>query len=169
MKKLMSMVMIGLAMIAGVTGCDMNKDQIKSTCQIAGTAAVYGWLANDNPTDAQKAQVIETLAVVQSSLDGVGTNTYVEVIFPLVQNYVTASPKIPAKDKPLVMMGALAVLSGIDMVFKSNPEWKADVDNVNSYVSAFIKGANSVLVLPCTDDQCAPAQMQYKVRSAIKR
>lgn len=168
MKKFIS-GMIGLALMAGLTGCDMNKDQITAVCQTAGTAAALGWISYDNPTDAQKAQVIEVLAVVQSSIAGVGTNTYVATLFPLVQDYVAKSDKIKPVDKPMVLAGCLAVLSGIDIMFNANPKWKADTDQVASYVNAFITGANSILVLPCTDDTCSPAVEHFNARAGLKR
>lgn len=170
MKKLMGLLM-GVLMLFGIsmnTGCDTKPDDVRAILNAAGVAVTYGWISFDNPTDEQKAQVTEVLAAVQSTIDGVGTNTYVEVVYPQVQAYVAASTKIKDKDKPLVLAGALALLSGIDVTFRTHPEWKADVDNVGSYVKAFITGANSILALPCTDGSCEVAVKHYKIRSTLK-
>lgn len=171
MKKVMS-VLAAVALAFGIsfnTGCDLNKDEIKVLCQTAGTVSAWAWVSQDNPTDEQKAQVTEVLTVVQSTIAGVGTNSYVDVVFPQVQKYVAESTKIKPEDKPIVLMGALTVLSGIDVTFKTHPEWKADVDNVGGYVNAFISGANSVLAIPCTDGSCEVAVKHYRIRSAIKK
>lgn len=170
MKKLMSLL-TGVLMLVGIsmnTGCDQKPDDVKAIMNVAGVAVAYGWISYDNPTDEQKSQVTEVLATVQSTIDGVGTNTYVAVVYPQVQAAVAASTKIKEKDKPLVLAGALAVLSGIDVTFKTHPEWKADVDNVGSYVKSFIAGANTILALPCTDGSCEEAVKHYKIRSTLK-
>ncbi|MEN6623115.1 MAG: hypothetical protein ABFD50_16400 [Smithella sp.] len=170
MKKLMSLLM-GVLILFGIslnTGCDKKPDDIRAIMNAAGVGVAYGWISFDNPTDEQKAQVTEVLSAVQNTIEGVGTNTYVEVIYPKVQEYVAASTKIKEKDKPLVLAGSLAMLSGIDVTFRTHPEWKADVDNVGSYVKSFISGANSILALPCTDGSCEEAVKHYKIRSTLK-
>lgn len=168
MKKMMSMV-IGLAMLAGLTGCDLNKNQIKAACQIAGSGATLGWISLESPSDAQKAQVSEVLTVVQPSIAGVGTNTYVNVIYPLAQQYVMANPKISPSEKTAILTGVLAILSGIDIMFDSYPEWKVDTTNVESYVNAFVGGANAILLLPASDAKFASAKASYKIRAGMKR
>ena len=85
MKKLTCLVMAGLIGLVGLTGCDLNKNQIKAACTVAGAGAALGWISLESPTDDQKAQVSEVLSVVQSSISGVGTNSYVDVVYPLVE------------------------------------------------------------------------------------
>ncbi len=168
MKKLISGV-IGLALMAGLTGCNLDKTQIKAACTVAGAGATLGWIALEDPTDEIKTQVSEVLTVVQSSIAGVGTNSYVAVIYPLVQQYVNSSPKITPPEKLAVLTGVLAVLSGIDIMFDSYPEWKTDTTSVESYVNAFIGGANSILLLPASDAKFASAKASYKYRADLKQ
>lgn len=181
MKKLMRLVgalAASLFVMAGITGCGttggstggstVNPEQAKAIAQAAGSLSALVWISYDNPTDAQKASVVATMDAIKSKIGIVGTNTYVEVVYPLVQAYVASSDKIPAIDKPLAMAGGLAILSGIDIMFASHPTWKTDVQNVGSYVGAFITGAETALVLPCTDGSCEVAVKQFKIRSALK-
>jgi len=168
MKKMVTAIM-ALAMAFCIAGCNLNNSQIKAACGVAGSGAALGWVALENPTDAQKTQVSDVLTVVQSAITGVGTNTYVEVIYPLAQQYVNANPKIKPSEKVAILTGVLAVLSGIDIMFDSYPEWKQDTTNVESYVNSFLGGANSILLLPASHPKFASAKANYKISAGLKQ
>lgn len=165
----MKRLMAAMAALVLVAGCSMSPDQIKALSQASGTAAAVLWMSYDNPTPAVKAEVSQTITVINDNIGIVGSNSYVAVIMPKVQEYVAASTNIPAIDKPLVIAGSLAVLGGVDLMFASNPTWKTDTQNVGQYVKSFLTGAQLALALPASDPSVVQAAKNHAVRSAIKR
>jgi hypothetical protein len=152
-----------------LAGCKMSPSEINAMSEASGVAATVIWMSYDNPSVEQKTEVSKVLGVVTENIGIVGTNSYASVFMPKVMAYVAASQDIPAIDKPLVIAGSLAVFGGIDLLFASHPEWKADTQNVGSYVKSFISGVQTALALPATDSKVMKATENYKARSALKK
>ena len=150
-----------------VVGCKITPSQIGALADASGVAATIGWMVEYNPTSTQKAEVSQVVGVISVNIGIVGTNSYVDVIFPKVQAYVAASTNLPAIDKPIILGGAQAVLGGIDLMFAAYPTWKTDTQNVGTYVKAFLNGVQTALALPATDPQVMQAAKNHAARMAI--
>lgn len=168
MKSFMTMVVAAASMVA-VAGCNPDQNTIRELAKATGTGVTIVWISYDNPTAAQKAALVDVLAKVKTAVVAVGTNGYVAVAYPVMQAYVEGNANIPAIDKPLVMAGALAVLSGIDIMFATHPDWKTGTDEAGKLAVAFIDGANVALALPASDPQVMKANEMNKARMGIKR
>ena len=168
MKSFISMVVAAASMVA-VAGCSPDQNTIKELAKATGTGVTIVWISYDNPTAAQKAALADVLAKVKTAVVTVGTNGYVNAAYPVVQAYVDSNTNIPAIDKPIVLAGSLAVLSGIDIMFATHPDWKAGTDVAGKLAVDFIDGANVALALPASDPQIIKANEMNKMRSGIKR
>ena len=68
-----------------VVGCKITPSQIGALADASGVAATIGWMVEYNPTSTQKAEVSQVVGVISVNIGIVGTNSYVDVIFPKVQ------------------------------------------------------------------------------------
>lgn len=170
MKKMMKLTAIILAVGAmmGITACTLSDSQIKLAANLAGQGAALAWQSFDHPTTTQKVAVVEILTEIRSNIGIVGTNKYVDVMYPIAQKYIADSTKIPAADKTLVSAGVLGVLSGVDMMFASHPEWKADVQKASGYVGSFIDGAVSGLKMPDSSEEIKAVNKHAAIRVQMK-
>ena len=149
-----------MALLVGIAGCGtFSNEKIKVTSQAAGTLSALTWISYDNPTMSQKISVVETLNVVQEGIELVTTNSYTETVYPQALAYIAATDKIKINDKPLAIAGTLAMLTGLDLMLDSNPEWKINTEKAVICSTAFIGGSKAVLatvIVPEPDTPTPP-------------
>jgi len=167
MKKTITTVGICVALIASlfVTGC--TDEQAKVISQNAGLAAAVTWIAYDNPNGATKEMVSQALGIIRENVDKVGdSETYMEVILPMLEEWAR-SDSVPDQYEPLVLAGSMAALSGIDLLFAVNPNWKVKKSLGVAIVNSFILGAKMGLGLDDTDPLIVEAQRLHVQRSRV--
>jgi hypothetical protein len=161
-KLIVAMVVL---IIGVVTGCRITPETAKVISQNAGLASAVTWIAYDNPNIETKSGVVEVLGVIETGVTNVQSGkTYSEVIYPIVSGYVSITTNIPSQYKPMVLVGSIATLNGIDLLFAMHPEWRTDEVLAQDCSIAFIRGAKAGLQLPESD----PVIKQAKVGSIAR-
>lgn len=165
----MKKLMLICAAVAGIAGCTLTLDQQKATARLLGTAAAATWIGTDKPTPEDIKTMQGVVAQIQAACctNCTESGTYTERVMPVVDTYIAA--KVPAERQAMARLGAGAVLSGLDLMFAMNPEWKAKADNASSIAEAFCEGAQAGLALPADSPIIAAACGQTKVRVQLKR
>jgi amino acid permease len=170
MSKIISMIICSAILVSvGIfgIGCTPSDSQIKLISNLTGRGAALAWISYDNPSIEQRKAVIGVLNIIKSNSGLTGTNSYVEVYYPIAVKYIDDSSDIKPIDKVLVKGGVLGVLSGIDIMFSSYPKWKTNTQKVEGYVIAFIDGAIYGLELPDTSEEIITARRQVNMRVGI--
>ena len=153
--------LVGISLLC--TGCDIKPEQIKVISQNAGLFSAVGWIAVDNPdSNAVESVKIILVTIEEKSADVQAGATYTEVVYPEVVKVI--DEKVEVQYRPVCKAGALSLLGGIDILFATHPEWKADQDLAIEVVNAFILGAKAGLSMKEGD----PVMIQARV-TATKR
>ena len=131
-------VLMACVIMCSASSC--QPEQVKVVAQNAGLFSAVGWIAYDNPSTNEVAAVEGILVVIEENAADVQAGaTYVEVIFPELLKVIKTD--IKPQYRPLCKAGGLSLLSGIDMLFAANPEWREEQDKAISVVNAFLLGA----------------------------
>lgn len=164
MKKLVSAVSMCLAVgLVFLAGCKITPDEGKIIAQNAGLYSAVIWVATDNPTADQKAEVGTVLDTIKADAGNVKTGqTYYAVLYPEVERVIDA--KVKEQDRPLCKAAAITLLNGIDTLFAMHPEWKAKQDIAIDMVGAFVDGAKQGLALKDTDPIIVQAKSAAQAR-----
>ena len=144
MKMFIVAMMLVVSMMVNV-GCITSGGGEKKSASTIGAMAAAIWVAYDSPTDAQKSNVVSALEFIrgQEALHQKAGGTFV---YPLIQEW--AVKNVPEKDRPLVTLGALVLLTDLDQMFESNPTWTTIPVDMGEYADLFINGAESILRQP---------------------
>jgi len=169
MKKLFSsMVVVALAISAMLFmgGCKITPEQAKVIAQNAGIYSAVIWIAVDNPTSNQIAEVKGILDVIKDNATKIESGkTYVEVVYPEVVKVIDT--KIPPQDRPFCKAAAMTLLNGLDTLFAMHPDWKADQTLALQIVDAYIVGAQSGLGMDEGSDIMKQARAAAAARAKI--
>lgn len=164
-----SMVVALLAiafLLAPLSGCDLQPAQTKTIAQQAGLFSVVGWIAVDNPSPEVLIQVKRVVGTIQENAKDVQAGqTYTEVLYPALVSYIDSN--LETNYKPLVKTGTLSILGGIDMLFATNPSWKANQTMAIGIVDAFCLGAQNGLSMQANDPTMLAARRTAILRSNI--
>ena len=159
--------LIAAVMLTLVSGCNLTDGQIKMIARTSGMATAVTWIATDNPDAEAKASVANALTVISENAGSVESNNYVEVIYPLVEDYVQSNNDIKPQYKPLAMVGSLAVLSGVELLIGANPEWAEKEELAIDVVESFVQGAQMGLALSDTDARIVKARNAAAIRARV--
>ena len=168
MNKVLS-TLIGIAMVAGLivsSGCDIKPEQVKVIAQNAGLFSAVSWIAYDNPTVEAKNAVVSIMGAIETSAADVEAGaTYTETIYPEIAKIVDKD--VEEQYRPICKAGALSLLSGIDILFATHPEWKEDQDLAIQVINAFIMGAKNGLSLSEDDSVIKAANTMADERAKL--
>lgn len=159
--------LVSIVMLAGLTsGCHITPEQGKVIAQNAGIYSAVIWIAVDNPSSNQVAEVKSVLDVVKEKASAVKAGqTFTEVIYPELVKVIDV--KIPAQDRPLVKVASLTLLNGLDTLFAMHPEWKATEGLTLDIVNAYVDGAKMGLSMSETSVVMKQARSTAKVRAKL--
>ena len=158
-----------LMSVTFLSGCDLTDGQIKVIARSSGMATAITWIAVDNPDAEAKESVSKALNTISTNaaIVNVEDSGYVDIVYPLVEVYVRDTEDIKPQYKPLALAGSLAVLSGLDMLFATNPEWNEKEELAIGIVSSFVQGAQTGLALAGDDPRIVRAKKAAVVRAKI--
>ena len=170
-------ILLGMGLMFSSGCANMSTSQKIASANASGVIAAVTWISYDNPTSEQKQTVVTVLDNIDGVMELAGTNSYVETVYPQAVVFINTTDKIADKNKPLAQAGSLALLTGIDLMFASNPSWTEDLSKIGLYVNAFTGGAKlmlkSSIVEPILVDNEVfnksndTAQKAYNIRSRI--
>lgn len=162
---------IGAALCAVViAGCTLSLAQKQAIAKTAGTTAVAIWRGTDNPSAedlANASAVVEVIRNACSTNSGAAGSGYYERLYPVAADYIAKN--VAAEKQPMALLGAGAVLSGIDMMFAMNPEWATKTSDATAIVGSFCEGAQVGLSMPASSPVIQAAMKQVPVRIEAKR
>lgn len=166
MKKLLS---IGAAFCAIViAGCALSLSQKQAIARTSGTAIVAVWRGTDNPSAEDLATASAVVEVIRNACStNTAGATYYERLYPVASDYITNN--VAPEKQQMALLGAGAVLSGIDVLFAMNPEWGATSTEAAAIVDAFCEGAQTGLAMPSSSPVIQAAMKQVPVRIEAKR
>ena len=168
MKKTYVGMLVLAVSLLGLTSCKVSTDQIKMIANAVGLFSSVTWVAVDNPPMIAKQGVITVLTVVSDSAQKVSaSNTYTEVIYPLVVTVIDT--QVAAQYRPLCKAGTAMLLGQLDLLFASHPEWKTNQDIALDVTVAFCTGAEQGLLLSDTDPIIVQAKKNATLRLSIKK
>lgn len=143
----MSVMAVAVCLLFSVSGCKVQPEQIKVVAQNAGLFSAVGWIAMDNPDAATKNIVVEVLKIIEEKSSEVQAGaTYTQVIYPELVKFIDSDKVLP-QYRPFAKAGSLSLLGGIDILFATHPEWKADQTLAIQVIDAFVLGAKNGLSL----------------------
>jgi len=158
---------VALGLFAGLVGCDLQPEQIKVVAQNAGLFAAVGWIAMDDPEQAEVGAVSSIMDVIRDNAGSVKEGlTYTEVIYPILEE-VISSDVVDLQYEPICKAGSLSLLGGIGMLFAANPEWKEQQDLAISVVNSFILGASNGLSMKADDPVMVAARATAGRRAKV--
>ncbi len=166
----LSVALAACLILVGCQGCDKpsNPTTIKTIAQQAGLWSAVSWIALDNPAPEQITVVLGLMDQVEAVSTNVAAGkTYTEVVYPVVVAYINES--IEPQYQPLAKTGVLSALSGLDLLFVMNPEWREDEQLALDVVQAFIVGARGGLSMKETNPVMRQARQQGALRVYIFR
>ena len=171
MKKSHVLSMIAIAVVlcmVPITFSGCQPEQVKVVAQNAGLFSAVGWIAYDDPTTNEIAAVASILDVIEANAGEVEAGaTYTEVLYPEIVKVINKD--VEAQYRPLAKAGGLSLLSGLDMLFASKPEWKDDEEMVLKVVELFVLGAKNGLSMSEKDAIMIEARAVAQRRAAVNR
>lgn len=147
-----------VALMGLFSGCDKpNEALLIAGANTAGNIALSAWFAIDDPGCEVKDSLKGVVTVVGEGAKGVAEGeSYVNALYPAVQNMIAAHASLTDAQKNLANVGAGVVLSGLDSYIGSNDSLKGNVELVSKVVSAFCKGCVTALAM---SDTCRNAKV----------
>lgn len=160
---------ISVLAVAGLTllnGCKITPEQVKTIAQQSGMFTAVGWIAYDNP-DTNEIAVVSSLVDVikEKSKDIQEGKTYTEVVYPEVVTIIDT--KLEPQYRPLAKAATLSFLGGLDLLFATHPEWKADQDIALSVVDSFMDGVKLGLSLDSNNAAIQQARKTAAMRGTV--
>ena len=157
-----------IAMILGtvfIVGC--TETQEITVANQAGLVSAVSWISYDNPSPEIKNAVSGVLDLIVNNASLVNSNkTYSDVLYPIVCEYIDKS--VPSNSRPVVKIGSVAMLNGIDLMFASNPSWQDNQTLVLKLVVSYCNGAKSGLMLAADSPVIKQAMKSASIRSKIQ-
>jgi len=165
------MMLIIAALMIPLVGCDITPSQGKVIAKSAGLGSAVTWIAYDNPSSEEITLVRGVIGIIKSvTTDTSEGATYTQIIYPVVEDYVEKAitdGTIKPNEKPLVLAGSIALLSGIDLLFATNPEWGENTETAREIVGSFLVGAETGLSLADNDPRMVAARQSNARRARV--
>ena len=164
----MKKLIITMLAVVGLmfSGCTPSESTLVAAANTAGTIGLLTWFSIDDPDPEVKATLKEVITYVDGATVKVAEgDTYLDSLLPYIQKFVGEQEKLTDYQKQLINAGSVVVLNGIDTFLAANPSVKENAALVNKVVSAFCKGALSVLNMPEDCADCMRAKAVYQMRN----
>lgn len=144
----------------GVVGC--GKEEKVLVANSAGLIAATTWIAVDNPSQNDIANVRSAVTVMKGAVDSVATGESIATaLYPVASEWIVKN--VDPHEQPLALAGTSVLLTALDLYFVSNKP-----EDLGEYVDlsvAFFNGVESGLALAPTHPMMMRARSGYEVRA----